>query len=156
MLKELSAANIYIVCGHTDMRKSIDGLAAIIREESYYNEHAKSRTGATGLMQLMPFTAKDIASRKGVTSYNLLNPSQNVLLGNYYYAFIRGQLNGQDISAIAAYNGGVGAVNQWKSNLNYQDTDSFVEQIPYPETQNYVKKVFRSYWNYIRLYGENH
>ena len=130
-------------------------MLALTREESYFNPSAKSSVGATGLMQLMPATAKDIASRRGVSSYSLLIPSQNVLLGNYYYAFIRGQLNGQDISAIAAYNGGVGAVNQWKSNLNYHDTDSFVEQIPYPETQNYVKKVLRSYWNYIRLYGEN-
>ena len=131
-------------------------MLALTREESYFNPDAKSPVGALGLMQLMPFTAQDIAARRGIKSYSLLNPEQNILLGNYYYGFIRTQLNGQDVSAIAAYNGGVGAVNQWKASLNYHDTDSFVEQIPYPETQNYVKKVFRSYWNYVRLYSENH
>ena len=128
-------------------------MLALIREESYFNPNAKSTVGALGLMQLMPVTAKDISSRKGISSYNLYNPEQNILLGNYYYGFIKSQLNGMDISAIAAYNGGIGAVNQWKQSLAYTDTDSFIEKIPYPETQNYVKKVLRSYWNYIRLYG---
>ena len=61
-------------------------------------------------------------------------------------------LNNLDISAIAAYNGGIGSIGNWQKNLNYADTDEFVEQIPYPETKNYVKKVFRSYWNYLRIY----
>ena len=153
---------VYPVFYYEDIKDAADKagtvaplMLALTREESYFNPNAKSSVGATGLMQLMPFTAKDIASRKGISSYSLYNPTQNILLGNYYYGFIKGQLNGQDIQAIAAYNGGVGAVNQWKSSLEYHDMDSFVEQIPYPETQTYVKKVLRSYWNYIRLYGEN-
>ena len=64
-------------------------------------------------------------------------------------------LSGMDISSIAAYNGGIGSVNSWKQNIYYNDTDEFVEQIPYPETKNYVKKVFRSYWNYVRIYSGN-
>ena len=64
-------------------------------------------------------------------------------------------LSGMDVSSIAAYNGGVGSVNSWQKSIFYNDTDEFVEQIPYPETQYYVKKVFRSYWNYIRIYNGN-
>ena len=64
-------------------------------------------------------------------------------------------LNGMDVSSIAAYNGGIGSVNNWKSSIYYNDTDDFIEQIPYPETQNYVKKVLRTYWNYVRLYNNN-
>ena len=61
-----------------------------------------------------------------------------------------------DVSSIAAYNGGDRfPVNSWKKSIYYNDTDEFVEQIPYPETQYYVKKVFRSYWNYIRIYNGN-
>ncbi|MBQ2611493.1 hypothetical protein IJF81_03785, partial [bacterium] len=71
---------------------------------------------------------------------------------NYYYSELRSLLSGFDVSAIAAYNGGIGNVQQWKTSLYYNDTDEFIEQIPYPETQDYVKKVFRSYWNYIRIY----
>jgi len=60
-----------------------------------------------------------------------------------------------DVSAIASYNGGIGSVTQWRQTLDFIDTDSFVEKIPYDETQNYVKKVFRSYWNYVRIYNGN-
>ena len=130
-------------------------MLALTREESYFNPEAMSAVGAKGLMQLMPATAKDIASRHGITNYNLFNPKQNILLGNYYYAFVKSQLNGMDVSSIAAYNGGTGAVNTWKSTLIYHDTDSFIEQIPYPETKTYVKKVLRSYWNYITIYNGN-
>lgn len=130
-------------------------MLSIVREESYFNPSAKSYAGAIGLMQLMPQTASEIAVKHGVKMFTLYNPQQNLLLGNNYYAFLRSQLSGMDVSAIAAYNGGVGSVNSWKQSIYYNDTDEFVEQIPYPETKNYVKKVFRSYWNYIRIYSGN-
>ena len=129
-------------------------MLSLIREESYFDENAKSFVGAKGLMQLMPVTATEIAAKKGISSYNLSNPHDNVLLGSFYYSYIKNLLGGYDVSAIAAYNGGHGAVNRWKQSLNYSDTDAFVEQIPYPETQNYVKKVLRTYWNYFRIYDE--
>ena len=130
-------------------------MLSIVREESYFDPKASSAAGAKGLMQLMPATASEIASKQSISNYNLLDPVQNLLLGNYYYAFIRSLLGDLDVSAIAAYNGGIGSVNRWKSSIYYQDTDSFIEQIPYPETQNYVKKVLRTYWNYIRIYNGN-
>lgn len=131
-------------------------IMAIIREESHFNSEAQSSVGAIGLMQLMPSTAHDIGSNLGInfnTSY-LFNPELNLRLGNVYYSSLKQILNGNDILAIAAYNGGVGSVTRWKSNLQYTDVDEFVEQIPYDETKNYVMKVFRSYWNYTRIYQD--
>ncbi len=129
-------------------------MMAIIREESHFNPEAQSGVGAIGLMQLMPSTAHEIGDKNGIsfnTSY-LFNPELNIRIGNLYYSTIRGMLNNKDVSAIAAYNGGIGSVTRWKSTLKYNDTDEFIEKIPYEETKNYVVKVFRGYWNYTRIY----
>lgn len=130
-------------------------MLALVREESYFNPDATSSVGARGLMQLMPATAKEISAHYGyglMSENDLYKPELNIKIGNTYYAQLRSMLNNLDISAIAAYNGGIGSIGRWKKNLNYADTDEFVEQIPYSETKNYVKKVFRSYWNYLRIY----
>ena len=127
---------------------------AIIREESSFNPRAQSSVGAMGLMQLMPSTAHEVGAQSGIdfnTNY-LFNPELNIRLGNIYYAMLRSILDNKDVSSIAAYNGGIGSVTRWHNTLLYNDTDEFVEQIPYEETKNYVKKVFRSYWNYTRIY----
>lgn len=129
-------------------------MIALVKEESAFNPEAQSGVGAIGLMQLMPATAHDIGDKNGIdfnTSY-LFNPELNLKLGNLYYSTIHGMLDNKDVSAVAAYNGGIGSVTRWKTSLNYNDVDEFVEQIPYEETKNYVKKVFRSYWNYTRIY----
>ena len=130
-------------------------MEAIAREESYFNPNVQSGVGAVGLMQLMPATANEIASKNGISTFNLKNPHDNIRLGNAYYAFLKSMLSGMDVSSIAAYNGGIGSVNSWKQKIYYNDTDEFVEQIPYPETKTYVKKVFKSYWNYVRIYTGN-
>jgi soluble lytic murein transglycosylase len=127
-------------------------MLGLTREESYFNPNAQSSVGAKGLMQLMPATGADTAFKHGITGVNLLNPDMNITLGCYHYAAARSQLDGIELSSVAAYNSGVGAVKQWKQSLNYYDPDLFVEQIPYQETREYVKKVFRSYWNYVRIY----
>lgn len=130
-------------------------ILSIIREESYFNQAAKSPVGARGLMQLMPSTASEAAVRAGIIlpNYNLLkDPYINIKLGNVYYSTLKQRLLNKDILAVLAYNGGIGSVSRWKQNLIYEDTDDFVEQIPYSETQNYLKKVYRSYWNYLRIY----
>lgn len=123
-------------------------ILGLIREESHFNSNAQSGVGAAGLMQLMPSTALEIDG----SASDLLTPETNIKLGNMYYSKLHNELNGLDVSAIAAYNGGIGSVQNWKNRLIYNDTDEFIEQIPYEETRNYVKKVFASYWNYTRIY----
>ena len=126
-------------------------MLALMREESYFNPKATSSVGARGLMQLMPATASEIYGSK-INPEDLYNPEFNIQLGNTYYTKLRNSLNGYDISAVASYNGGIGSIKRWQTSITYNDTDEFVEQIPYAETKNYVKKVFRSYWNYLRIY----
>ena len=156
---------VYPVLYYEDIKKQASMLGnnsplmlSLVREESYFDPLAQSQVGASGLMQIMPSTANEINTKYklGMNIYNdLFNPYLNIKLGNYYYSFLKQNLEGYDISSIAAYNGGIGSIQRWKSSLHYNDTDEFVEQIPYSETQNYVKKVFRSYWNYIRIYDTN-
>lgn len=133
-------------------------MLSLIREESYFDPLAQSAVGASGLTQIMPVTAREVNLKMGLgmnISEALFNPNMNIKLGNYYYLFLKSNLEGYDISSVAAYNGGIGSIQRWKTSLHYNDTDEFVEQIPYPETKNYVKKVFRTYWNYIRIYNGN-
>ena len=103
-------------------------------------------------MQLMPNTANDIANRNGIGYFDLYKAEDNLKIGNLYYSYLLNQLNQKDFFVILGYNGGFNAVNQWKTYLNYECNNDFLEQVPYPETQNYLKKVLKSYWNYIRLY----
>ena len=156
---------VYPVIYYDEIKKYADEtgnnpplMLALTREESYFDPLAQSIAGASGLMQLMPSTAAEINNKFNLGMLipsSLFNPEKNIKLGNYYYEFLRNNLEGYDISSVAAYNGGIGSIQRWKTTLHYNDTDEFVEQIPYPETQNYVKKVFRSYWNYIRIYNGN-
>lgn len=130
-------------------------ILSIIREESYFNPTAKSAVGASGLMQLMPVTAREVAAWAGTSLPNdslLFDPDINIKLGNVYFSKLKRMLLNKDVLVVLAYNGGVGSVSNWKENLNYTDVDDFIEQIPYSETQNYLKKVYRSYWNYLRVY----
>ncbi len=129
-------------------------MMAIVKEESHFNPYAQSGAGAIGLMQLMPETAHEIGEKNGYefNTSDLFNPEFNIKLGNIYYAQLRSALNNKDISAVASYNGGIGSVQKWKKDIEYSDTDEFVEQIPYDETKNYVYKVMKSYWNYTRIY----
>ena len=129
-------------------------IMAIVKEESHFNKDAVSGVGAAGLMQLMPQTAAEIASRNNIALdfSELFVPDVNIRFGSLYYSNLRSALKNNDIYAVAAYNGGIGSVTRWSDNLRADSVDEFVEQIPYEETRNYVFKVMKSYWNYTRIY----
>jgi TolA-binding protein len=130
-------------------------ILSLVKEESHFNPLAISSSNARGLMQLLPGTAKDIArwdNLGSVSEFELFTPYKNLKLGSAYYRYIKKQLHGNPLFAVAAYNGGPGAVNRWLLNSNNNDPDQFVENIPYDQTRNYVKKVYTSYWNYKRIY----
>ena len=126
-------------------------MESIIKEESHFNQYAGSSAGAVGLMQLMPATYNEIVKNNNLGSdfYDIEN---NIRAGSIYYQNLKKSLGNKDLYAISAYNGGIGSVMKWFSKITYNDTDEFVEQIPYPETKNYVKKVLRSYWVYGNIY----
>ena len=126
-------------------------IMSIMREESHFNPQITSPVGAVGLMQLMPATAGEIASAYGIDS-TLTNPESNIRLGSLYYSKMKKSLKNIDAYAVMAYNGGWFSVVSWANKLHYEDMDDFIEKVPYPETQAYVKKVLRSYWCYSNIY----
>ena len=131
-------------------------LLSIIKEESHFDPKATSGVGAKGLMQLMPQTASEVKNAYGIASSDpnyLYNPKINVQLGSLYFSKLKKINDGSEFYAVLSYNGGLGMVKSWRNKLIYQDRDDFLEQVPYPETQDYLKKVYRAYWNYARIYG---
>ena len=129
--------------------------AAIIREESQYDEKAVSMVGAVGLMQLMPVTANAVAQRYGfpaVGREELFDQETNIRLGVRYLGQLLEQYGGNLAYAVAAYNAGPIAVNSWFAVHRGREQDEFVELIPYQETRLYVKRVLRSYGEYRRLH----
>lgn len=128
---------------------------AIIREESWFNKEAVSPAGALGLMQLMPGTAKRVARDSYGGRESLFDPEVNIELGTKFFAERLKQFDGNIFLAIASYNAGPEAVEKWMNERNGVELDEFIEDIPYKETREYVKKVFKSYMEYHRLYQDD-
>ncbi len=128
---------------------------AIIREESWFNKEAVSSAGAIGLMQLMPGTAARIAKDSYAGRESLFEPEVNIDLGTRFFAGRLKQFDGNIFLAIASYNAGPEAVEKWITERDGVELDEFIEDIPYKETREYVKKVFRSYMEYQRLKNED-
>ena len=129
-------------------------IAAIIREESQYDVKAISRVGAIGLMQVMPATANNVAQRVGLPTMgrdDLFDQETNIRIGVRYVEQLLEQFSGDLVHTIAAYNAGPIAVASWIAQYRGQSQDEFVELIPYQETRQYVKRVLRSYREYVRL-----
>ena len=129
-------------------------IIAIMKEESAFDPMAKSSVGALGLMQIMPDTGKFV-DPDSYSTFKLYEPFYNMYLGSKYYRMLIRQFGGNEMFALASYNGGAGNVIKWKEDFFTGDCDDFVEKIPFPETRSYVKKVFASYWNYLRIYGKS-
>lgn len=131
-------------------------VAAIIREESQYDVRAVSRVGAIGLMQVMPATANQVAQRHhlpAVTREDLFDQETNIRIGARYVEQLLGQFSGDVIHTIAAYNAGPIVVGNWAGQHKGRSQDEFVELIPFQETRQYVKRVLRSFKEYLRLAG---
>jgi soluble lytic murein transglycosylase len=126
---------------------------ALMRQESRFEPQIKSVVGATGLMQLMPETAAEVATQLKLKKYNLEDPNDNIRLGTWYLNSTHQTYQGNSMLAIASYNAGPGSVTKWLQTLNIQDADAFGETIPFDETQGYVRSVLENYWNYARLYN---
>lgn len=132
-------------------------VAAIIREESQYDWRAVSRVGAIGLMQVMPATANAVAQRHhlpGVVRDDLFDQETNIRIGVRYVEQLLAQFSGNVVQTIAAYNAGPIVVGTWVAAHHGRSEDEFVELIPFQETRQYVKRVLRSYKEYMRLAGQ--
>ncbi len=128
-------------------------ILSIIRQESEFDISARSRVGAQGLMQLMPYTAKTVAKQAKVSyskSRLTTSPEYNINLGSFYIAGLILDYDGSYPFAVAAYNAGPKRVKYWKKinkdpqkkQIDYVD---WVELIKFKETRNYVQRVMENY-----------
>jgi soluble lytic murein transglycosylase len=128
-------------------------LAALVREESYFDPGIQSTVGAVGLMQLLPATAEDVASRMRLSSYSINNPLDNLAIGTHYLRMLSDQF-GNTLYALAAYNAGLGRVRTWVRQYGSAGMLLFHQAIPYAETYNHIQKVVVSAAFYGYLYAD--
>lgn len=129
-------------------------VSGLIWQESQYKPDIRSWVGATGLMQIMPATGVNIAQKLGLTEYNLTDAPTNIRMGTWYLAHTHETFNGNSLFAVASYNAGAGPALRWQKQFAGLPMDAMAESITYPETRDYVKKVFTGYWIYERLYSK--
>jgi soluble lytic murein transglycosylase len=140
-------------------RRNLDPLMvwAIMRQESGFRADVESWANARGLMQLMLGTANDMARRAGrrqVTARQLFEADTNIELGTMFVRVLMDSFQGHPALVIGGYNGGQGNIRSWLRARGEVPLDLWVEQIPFAQTQNYVKGVTRAWWIYTWLYGE--
>ncbi|WP_301101723.1 lytic transglycosylase domain-containing protein [Propionivibrio sp.] len=126
----------------------------LMRQESRFVTNAKSTVGASGLMQLMPATAKWVAKKIGLKDFHQsqVNDTQtNVLLGTTYMRLVMESLDNHPVLASAAYNAGPGRARKWRADRPLEGA-VYAETIPFNETRDYVKKVMSNSVYYSALF----
>ena len=130
----------------------------LIRQESRFIMDARSSVGASGLMQLMPATARYVAKRMNVPNFTPARVNEldvNLQLGTGYLKMVLDDLDGLPILATAAYNAGPGRPRAWRSTLTRPVEGAvFAETIPFNETRDYVKKVMSNSVYYSALFDD--
>ncbi len=127
-------------------------ILALIRQESAFNENARSRVGAVGLMQVMPRTARRM---ERVSRMALYRPEVNVRLGVRYFSGLLDRYSGDVELALAAYNAGPHRVDDWLKRYPVNDRVLFLDLIPFRETREYVASIARNYYWYLSLYSSS-
>jgi soluble lytic murein transglycosylase len=129
-------------------------IAGVIYAETKFDPRP-SAAGAEGLMQILPATAYFIAHLSGgsrFTASDLATPSINVAYGSYYLRYLLDHYDGNEMLAIAAYNGGLANVDGWVAQANAAGHQLTVDEIPFPETREYVQRVLRAQREYRSTY----
>ncbi len=130
-------------------------MAALIGQESTFDPGIRSAANAWGLMQIVPATGRRLARALGIGRFSterLTDPELNIKLGTYYFSRLVEQFGGT-YYALASYNAGENRVIRWKAERPGLDEDEFIDDIPFPETQNYVKRILGTAEDYRQLYG---
>ena len=129
--------------------------AALVAQESTFQADVRSSANAWGLMQILPATGRRYAPSLGLgrfTTSRLTDPNVNVRIGTAYFADLMKQF-GDPAFALAAYNAGENRVERWRAERPGIPLDEFIDDIPFPETQNYVKRIIGTAEDYRILYG---
>ncbi len=130
---------------------------AVIKTESNFDPTAKSHAGAKGMMQLMDTTAEECNIKEGFgysIPEDLFNAERNIRIGCSYLRKLLDTYGDMEL-AITAYKAGTGNVRKWLNDESLADGEGGLSEIPYEETEKYVKKVLRTYEIYTKLYKEN-
>ena len=128
----------------------------LIRQESRFIMDARSGVGASGLMQVMPATARETARRIGMTGFTadqITDRDTNIAIGTGYLKLVLDDLGGSMPMAAAAYNAGPGRPRTWRGQPGSPITDAAIwaESVPFAETRDYVKKVLSNTTNYAAI-----
>jgi soluble lytic murein transglycosylase len=129
-------------------------IAAVIYTESKF-EPRPSSAGAQGLMQILPQTAYYLAHLSGgsrFTAGDLARPQINLAYGSYYLRYLLDHYGGNEVLAVAAYNGGLTNVDRWVADADANGRELSVDEIPFPETRAYVEKVLAAERDYRAAY----
>lgn len=124
----------------------------LIRQESRFMIGVRSRVGATGLMQVMPATAREIANKIGMNPAELHSIEGNIRMGTWYLGDARNRL-GHEVLATAGYNAGPGRARRWQASVPLEGA-VYAETIPFDETRDYVKRVMANATYYAALFNE--
>lgn len=130
---------------------------AVIRTESGFDSGAVSPVGAVGLMQLMPATFEwltDDMLFEHLESGMLHDPETNIKYGTYCLSYLYDRYGDWEL-ALAAYNGGLGNVDEWLENDRYADGEGGLKRIPFRETRQFVARVTDAWEMYDRLYEKD-
>jgi soluble lytic murein transglycosylase len=129
-------------------------VTAVINAESNFKPDAVSHANARGLMQISVKTGKWAAGKLEMKSYgsdDLFDPETNIQIGCWYLSSLYEEFGDMEL-ALASYNGGSGNVSQWLRDKSLSPDGKTLVRIPFPETEQYVKKVKKNYSVYKRLY----
>ena len=157
MLKVLFPVDYWTLIRQHAKARGLDPylIAALMAQESTFDPDIRSHANAVGLMQVVPSTGRRYARRIGIRRFSprmLTRPETNIRLGTTIFADLVKRFGGTHL-ALASYNAGEGAVSRWLSERGQMEQEEFIDDIPYPETQNYVKKILGTAEDYRQLYG---
>jgi soluble lytic murein transglycosylase-like protein len=124
-------------------------ILALMRQESAFDEFARSGANARGLMQLLPSTAKRI--KRSIRPNDLYDPDTNIEVGQTYLETLFKKYDGKSEYVLAAYNAGASNVDKWLLRVPSENTMLFCDFIPYKETRNYISIILRNYYWYSRI-----
>jgi soluble lytic murein transglycosylase len=131
-------------------------VAALINQESAFDPAIRSSANAIGLMQLLPSVGKSYARKLGIRRYStasLTRPEVNIQLGTRHFADLVRRVGGVPF-ALACYNAGESRVSSWAAERQGLELDEYIDDIPFPETQTYVRRILGTLDDYRRLYAD--
>lgn len=128
----------------------------LMRQESRFINVARSSVGASGLMQIMPATARWIAKQLGIKRFHpreMQDPAKNIQFGAFYLKHVQTSLDGSPVLATAAYNAGPSRAQRWRD-TQPMEAAVYIESIPFAETRDYVRKVMSNAMYYAARFGQ--